>query len=274
MKSILDIRILLLLLIVSVNSCSTVPITERKRVNIVDDQDILPASFAQYDEFLKENKLSTDAARANEIKTVGSNIANAVDRFMRANGMTEEADNYQWEFNLVEDEQMNAWCLPGGKVVFYTGILPVCQNTDGIAAVMGHEIAHAFAKHGQERMTSSYGQQLGGMAVAIGTSGQSSDTQYLWNSIYGISSQVGMLAYSRTHETEADKLGMVFMTMAGYDPEEAIRLWQRMKEQSEGSAPPEFMSTHPSNDTRIENLKKYLPIARMNAREFGVQSSE
>jgi predicted Zn-dependent protease len=274
MKSAVGIRIFLLLMIVSVNSCSTVPITERKRVNIVDDEDILPASFAQYDEFLKENKLSADAARANEIKTVGRNIANAVDRFMRANGMTEEADNYQWEFNLVEDEQMNAWCLPGGKVVFYTGILPVCQNTDGIAAVMGHEVAHAFAKHGQERMTSSYGQQLGGMAVAIGTSGQSSDTQYLWNSIYGISSQVGMLAYSRTHETEADKLGMVFMTMAGYDPEEAIRLWQRMKEQSEGSAPPEFLSTHPSNDTRIENLKKYLPIARMNAREFGVQSSD
>ena len=252
--------------------CSTVPITERKRVNIVDDEDILPASFAQYDEFLKENKLSSNAEKSREIKEIGKNIASAVDRFMRANGMVEEADNYQWEFNLVEGDQMNAWCLPGGKVVFYTGILPVCQNADGIAVVMGHEIAHAFAKHGQERMTSAYGQQLGGMAVAIGTSGQSSDTQVLWNSIYGISSQVGMLAYSRTHETEADKLGMVFMTMAGYNPEEAIRLWQRMKEQSEGEAPPEFMSTHPSNDTRIQNLKQYLPVARMKAREFGVES--
>ncbi len=253
-------------------ACSTVPITERKRVNIVDDQDILPASFAQYEEFLKTNKLSSDAAKTKEIQTVGRNIADAVDRFMRSNGMTQEADNYRWEFNLVEDKQMNAWCLPGGKVVFYTGILPVCQNTDGIAAVMGHEIAHAFAKHGQERMTSAYGQQLGGIAVAIGTSGESADTQYLWNSIYGISSQVGMLAYSRTHETEADKLGMVFMTMAGYNPEEAIRLWQRMKEQSESPSPPEFLSTHPSNDTRIENLKQYLPVARMKAREFGVQS--
>ena len=251
-------------------SCSTVPITERKRVNIVDDSQILPASFAQYDNFLKENKLSTDAKMTREIENIGLRISKSVDRFMRANGMTEEANSYQWEFKLVDDDQMNAWCLPGGKVVFYTGILPVCKNTDGIAAVMGHEIAHAFAKHGQERMTSSYGQQLGGMAVAIGTSGQNYETQVLWNSIYGISSQVGMLAYSRTHETEADKLGMVFMIMAGYDPEEAIQLWKRMKENSEGEAPPEFLSTHPSNDTRIEDLKKYLPVARMHAREYGI----
>ena len=252
-------------------SCSTVPITERKRVNIVDDSQILPASFAQYDNFLKENKLSTDAKMTREIENIGLRISKSVDRFMRANGMTEEANSYQWEFKLVDDDQMNAWCLPGGKVVFYTGILPVCKNTDGIAAVMGHEIAHAFAKHGQERMTSSYGQQLGGMAVAIGTSGQNYETQMLWNSIYGIGSQVGMLAYSRTHETEADKLGMVFMIMAGYDPEEAIQLWKRMKENSKGEAPPEFLSTHPSNDTRIEDLKKYLPVARMHAREYGIE---
>ena len=252
-------------------SCSTVPITERKRVNIVDDSQILPASFAQYDNFLKENKLSTDVKMTREIENIGLRISKSVDRFMRANGMTEEANSYQWEFKLVDDDQMNAWCLPGGKVVFYTGILPVCKNTDGIAAVMGHEIAHAFAKHGQERMTSSYGQQLGGMAVAIGTSGQNYETQILWNSIYGIGSQVGMLAYSRTHETEADKLGMVFMIMAGYDPEEAIQLWKRMKENSKGEAPPEFLSTHPSNDTRIEDLKKYLPVARMHAREYGIE---
>ena len=248
--------------------CSTVPITERKRVNLVSDEEILPASFAQYEGFLKENKLSSDLTKTQEVKVVGKNIAEAVDRFMRANGMTAEANNYRWEFNLVEDEAMNAWCLPGGKVVFYTGILPVCQNVDGIAAVMGHEIAHAFAKHGQERMTSAYGQQLGGIAVALGTSGESADTQVLWNTVYGISSGMGMLAYSRTHETEADKLGMVFMTMAGYGPEEAIRLWQRMKEQSTGGAPPEFLSTHPSNDTRIQNLKTYLPVARMKAREY------
>ena len=252
-------------------SCSTVPITERKRVNIVDDSQILPASFEQYDTFLKEHTLSTDTQKTREIEEIGLRISKSVDRFMRANGMTAEANNYQWEFKLVQDDQMNAWCLPGGKVVFYTGILPVCENTDGIAAVMGHEIAHAFAKHGQERMTSAYGQQLGGLAVALGTSGQNYETQALWNSLYGLSSQVGMLAYSRTHETEADKLGMVFMIMAGYDPEEAIEVWKRMKENSKGEAPPEFLSTHPSNDTRISDLQKYLPVARMNAREFGIQ---
>jgi len=263
-------QVISLMILVLTYACSTVPITERKRVNIVDDSQILPASFAQYDAFLKEHKLSTNKAKTAEIQEIGERISKSVDRFMRANGMTEEANNYQWEFNLVEDDQMNAWCLPGGKVVFYTGILPVCGNSDGIAAVMGHEIAHAFAKHGQERMTSSYGQQLGGMAVALGTSGQNYETQMLWNSIYGISSQVGMLAYSRTHETEADKLGMIFMIMAGYDPEEAIELWKRMKADSKGGAPPEFLSTHPSHDTRIADLQSYLPVARMNAREYGI----
>lgn len=271
MRSPVKFTLITLILVLFFSSCSTVPITERKRVNIVSDAEILPASFAQYEGFLKEHKLSSDKTKTAEIKTIGRNIASAVDRFMRANGMSQEADNYRWEFNLVQDDQMNAWCLPGGKVVFYTGILPVCKNADGIAAVMGHEIAHAFAKHGQERMTSAYGQQLGGMAVAIGTSGQSPEAQVLWNNIYGLSSQVGMLAYSRTHETEADKLGMVFMTMAGYNPEEAIRLWERMKEQSQGASPPEFLSTHPSNDTRIETLKQYLPVARAHARKFGIQ---
>lgn len=265
-------KIIVLLALLIIYSCSTVPITGRKRVNIVNDADILPASFAQYENFLKENKLSSNAEMTKEIENVGKRISKAVDRFMRANGMVEEANSYQWEFKLVQDDQMNAWCLPGGKVVFYTGILPVCENTDGIAAVMGHEIAHAFAKHGQERMTSAYGQQLGGIAVAIGTSGQNYETQALWNSIYGISSQVGMLAYSRTHETEADKLGMVFMIMAGYDPEEAIEVWKRMKANSNGGAPPEFLSTHPSNDTRISDLTEYLPVARMNAKQYGIQN--
>ena len=252
-------RVISLMILVLTYACSTVPITERKRVNIVDDSQILPASFAQYDAFLKEHKLSTNKAKTAEIQEIGERISKSVDRFMRANGMTEEANNYQWEFNLVEDDQMNAWCLPGGKVVFYTGILPICANTDGVAAVMGHEVAHAFAKHGQERMTSAYGQQLGGIAVAIGTNNKDPKTKALWNTIYGVGSTVGMLAYSRTHETEADKLGMVFMIMAGYKPAEAINVWVRMSERAGGNAPPEFLSTHPSNQTRIQNLKNYLP---------------
>ncbi len=268
MKKELNKISILFIILLTIESCSTVPITDRKRVNLVSDEEILPSSFAQYESFLKENKISTDARRTQEIKEIGNNISQAVDGFMRANGMVKEADSYKWEFNLVQDDQMNAWCLPGGKVVFYTGILPICENKDGIAAVMGHEIAHAFAKHGQERMTSSYGQQLGGMAVAIGTSGQSYETQALWNGIYGMGTGVGMLAYSRAHETEADKLGMVFMIMAGYDPEESIQVWKRMKEQANNSSHPEFLSTHPSNDTRIQNLQAYLPVARMEARDY------
>ncbi len=268
MKKIISLTLVLLFVI----SCSTVPITGRKRVNIVNDAQILPASFAQYEGFLKENKISSDLKMTNEVQSVGLRISKAVDKFMRANNMVSEADNYRWEFNLIDDPTVNAWCMPGGKVVFYHGILPICANTDGIAAVMGHEVAHAFAKHGQERMTSAYGQQLGGVAVAIGTNTKDPKTQQLWNTIYGVGSQVGMLAYSRTHETEADKLGMVFMIMAGYKPQEAINVWIRMSQKANsGQAPPEFLSTHPSNETRIKNLKAYLPTAVELAKKYNVQ---
>ena len=263
MKKVISVAIVLLFIV----SCSTVPITGRKRMNLVSDAQILPASFAQYEGFLKENKISTDAKKTTEIQNVGLNISKAVDRFMRANGMVSEADSYRWEFNLIEDKSVNAWCMPGGKVVFYTGILPICANTDGIAAVMGHEVAHAFAKHGQERMSSAMVQQGVGLGVAVGT--RNSENSKLWNTVYGIGSQVGLLAYSRTHETEADKLGMVFMIMAGYNPEESINVWIRMSQRAEsGSAPPEFLSTHPSNETRIQNLKAYLPIAISLAKKY------
>lgn len=252
-----------------ISSCSTVPITGRQRVNIISDTEILPASFAQYEGFLKENKISTNAEMTNEVKQVGGRISKAVDKFMRVNGMVTEANSYKWEFNLIEDEAVNAWCLPGGKVVFYTGILPICKNTDGIAAVMGHEVAHAFAKHGQERMTTVYGQQLGAIALSLGTANQDTKTQEMWNVIYGVGTQFGViLPYSRVHETEADKLGMVFMIMAGYNPEEAVNVWVRMNEQSSTSEMPEFLSTHPSNETRINTLRAYLPTAKTLAAKY------
>lgn len=267
MKKVISLAVVFLF----IASCSTVPITGRKRINIVSDSQILPVSFEQYAGFLKEHKISTDVKMSNEVRNVGINISRAVDKFMRANGMVSEANNYRWEFNLIDDKTVNAWCMPGGKVVFYTGILPICENTDGIAAVMGHEVAHAFAKHGQERMTSAYGQQLGGIAVALGTGKKDPKSQQLWNTIYGVSSTVGMLAFSRTHETEADKLGMVFMVMAGYKPEEAINVWIRMSQRASGGAPPEFLSTHPSNKTRINNLKNYLPTAVALAKKYNAQ---
>lgn len=248
-------------------ACTNVPITGRKRVNLVSDSQILPSSFEMYSGFLKENKLSKNIAKTNEIKKIGNNISKAVDKFMRANGMVAEADSYKWEFNLIEDQTMNAWCLPGGKVVFYEGILPICANEDGIAAVMGHEIAHAFAKHGQERMTASYAQQLGGLAVALGTSSEDPKKQAIWQAVYGIGSTVGMLKYSRVHETEADKLGMVFMIMAGYKPEEAVNVWIRMSEKSKNGVP-EFLSTHPSHETRIQDLKAYIPTAIAMAAKY------
>jgi len=251
--------------------CSTVPITGRKRINFVSDASVLPTSFAQYSSFLEENKLSTDKEMSNEIKRVGKNISEAVDRFMRANNMVSEADSYRWEFNLVDDKTVNAWCMPGGKVVFYTGIMPICANEDGVAAVMGHEVAHAFAKHGQERMSQSQVQQITGAAVAIGTSGKSSETQQIWNTAFGVTSGLGMLKFSRTHEQEADRLGLVFMIMAGYNGAEAAEVWVRMSEKSGGSSTPEFLSTHPSNESRIQDLKDYLPTAKKYAAEYNAK---
>jgi len=260
-----------LFIIILLSSCSTVPITGRKRVNFVNDSQILPASFAQYKGFLEKNKKSTNKEMTSQIKNVGKNISTAVDRFMRANNMIQEANSYQWEFNLVDNKTVNAWCLPGGKVVFYTGIMPICDNMDGIAAVMGHEVAHAFAKHGQERMSTAYGQQIGSVLVAVGTTKKDPKTKMLWNTIYGVGSQVGMLAFSRIHETEADKLGLVFMIMAGYNGEEAANVWVRMSQRASKKSPPEFLSTHPSNQTRIATLRAFLPEAKRLAKKYNGQ---
>lgn len=272
MKKILAFTFVSLLFV----QCSTVPITGRKRVNFVSDAQVLPMSFQQYSGFLTKNraKLVTNTTESNQIKEIGKNIATAVDKFMRANGMVAEANSYRWEFNLIDDKTVNAWCMPGGKVVFYTGILPICANTDGIAAVMGHEIAHAFAKHGQERMSSAQMQQLGGVAVALGT--QNSKQSKMWNMLYGVGSKLGMLSYSRTHETEADKLGLVFMLMAGYKGEEAVNVWIRMSQEAKRSgrkAPPQFLSTHPSHENRIQVLRQYLPTARRHAAKFNAKAN-
>ncbi|PHR72251.1 MAG: peptidase M48 [Lutibacter sp.] len=270
MKKIISLLIVFLFMV----SCSTVPITGRKRINLVSDAQILPASFAQYKGFLEENKLSSDIAKTREVQEVGMKISRAVDRFMRANGMVSEANNYRWEFNLIEDKTVNAWCMPGGKVVFYTGILSIAANTDGIAGIMGHEVAHAFAKHGQERMSQGMLQQAGGLAVALGTMNKDPKTQQIWNQAFGIGSTLGMLKFSRTHETEADKLGMVFMIMAGYQPKEAVNVWIRMSQRAGSSqSPPEFLSTHPSNQSRIKVLNDYIPTAMAYAKKFNEQAA-
>ena len=266
MKKILALLVVSLLFV----ACSTVPITGRKRLNLVSDAQVLPASFAQYKGFLEKNKKSKDVKKTNQIKRVGKNISEAVDRFMRANNMRKEADSYEWEFNLIEDKTVNAWCLPGGKVVFYTGILPICENENGVAAVMGHEVAHAFAKHGQEQMSIAMARQGIAIGVAYGT--KDKDNAFLWNMAYGLGSHVGMLAFSRTHESESDKLGLIFMIMAGYDGAEAAQVWIRMSKRNDRKAPPQFLSTHPSNESRILALQNYLPEAKRLAKKFNSNS--
>lgn len=246
--------------------CSTVPITGRKQLNLVSDAKIIPLAFNQYKSFLKNHKLSDDKVATAKLRAVGKRISKAVDTYMRANGMNKRADSYRWEFNLVQDKAVNAWAMPGGKVVFYTGIMPIAKDADGIATVMGHEIAHAFARHGAERMSAGILQQAGGIAVALGT--QNKQSTDIWNAAYGIGSQLGMLKFSRTQESEADKLGLVFMIMAGYNPDKAIAFWQRMSANSKGQKQPEFLSTHPADATRIADLKAWLPQAKAIAQKY------
>ncbi len=260
MKSIkLFVPIFLLSLIIYY--CNTVPITGRKQLNIIPASQINALSFQQYNEFIKSNKLSSDEKSTALVKKVGLNIKNAVERYFAEKKLSKELDGYQWEFNLIESEEVNAWCMPGGKVVVYTGILPITKDETGLAVVMGHEIAHAVAQHGSERMSQGLLQQLGGLALDVALKDEPAATRELFLTAYGIGSTVGViLPYSRTHESEADRLGIIFMAMAGYNPNEAIDFWQRMANLNKAKLP-EFLSTHPSDETRIANLKKYLPEA-------------
>ncbi|MFD2914380.1 M48 family metallopeptidase [Psychroserpens luteus] len=252
-------------------SCTTNPFTGNKTLALVSNSELFPTAFAQYDEFLTENKVITGTSDAEMIKRVGQRIAVAAERWLNANGHQGYLDDYKWEYNLVNDNTVNAWCMPGGKIVFYTGILPIAQNETGIAAIMGHEVAHALANHGQQRMSAGMLQQIG--AVAGNVAIKDEQTRNIFNQAYGVGSQVGvMLPFSRSHETQSDEIGLYLMAIAGYNPAEAAELWKRMKANSGGEAPQEFLSTHPSNDTRIKNLTEWAPKAVAEAKKFGVDS--
>ncbi len=242
--------------------CATVPITERKAVHLVPDSELVTLSLQQYSDVIKKSKISQDAQKSAMVRRVGEKIAGATEQFLRNKGMAEEIQNYKWEFTLVEDDKTaNAWCMPGGKVAVYTGILPLTRDENGLAVVMGHEIAHALAKHGNERMSQSLLQQMGGAALSVALASQPAATSQLFQLAYGVGTQVGvMLPYSRVHESEADKIGLILMAMAGYDPRSAPLFWQRMG-QSEKSRPPEFLSTHPAPETRIKQIESYMPEA-------------
>lgn len=253
---------LCLALVVQLPACSTVPITGRKQLNLISDGEMLSMSNQQYSGFLKDNKLSPDSASTRLVKKAGARIQASVEKYFRDRGLASELSGYAWEFNLVESEDVNAWCMPGGKVVFYSGILPVCGDETGIAVVMGHEVAHAVAKHGAERMSQGLLAQMGGMALSTALQNKPDQTQQLWMAAFGLGAQFGvLLPHSRSQESEADHLGLIFMAMAGYDPGAAIPFWQRMAEKSGGQKPPEFMSTHPSDETRIADIRKLLPEA-------------
>jgi predicted Zn-dependent protease len=253
--------IVVLLFEVILIACSTVPVTGRKQFNMIPDSEMQAMSYAQYDQFLQESKVSSNKQQTEMVKNVGNRIQQAVTQYLSDLDYADMLDGYEWEFNLVEDPSVNAWCMPGGKVVVYTGILPVTKNEAGLAVVMGHEVAHAIAEHGNERMSQELLRQMGGVALTVAVKDQPEETKALWYAAYGLGSQVGiMLPYSRLHETEADQMGLIFMAMAGYDPREAPVFWERMPEVG-GAQPPEWQSTHPSSETRISNLNAWMPEA-------------
>lgn len=244
-----------------VSACATVPITGRKQLSLIPDAEMNALSFQQYDQVIAESQLSTDAEATAMVKRVGTRIQKAVEAYFWQENLSDHLEGYAWEFNLIESDQPNAWCMPGGKVAFYTGILPLCQDEEGVAVVMGHEIAHAIAEHGGERMSNQMAINMGGMALSEAVTTQPEQTQALYMSAFAIGAQYGaMLPYSRKHESEADHMGLIFMALAGYDPRTAPVFWERMASAG-GSAPPEFMSTHPSDETRIRQLNERMSEA-------------
>lgn len=253
--------VLIIITLLIIQACAKVPITGRKQMNLLPENQMIAMSFVQYDEFLlTHDVVSPGDLRAKKVIQVGTRIAEAVRQYLTEKQLTDRIEGFEWEFNLVKDNSINAWCMPGGKVVVYTGILPITENDAGLAVVMGHEIAHAIARHGNERMSQQVLLQYGGQALDMLMVSKPAEMRELFLTSYGVAGGVGSLAFSRSQETEADKLGLVFMAMAGYDPQAAIGFWQRMSAVG-GEKPPELLSTHPSDDTRINDLKKYMPEA-------------
>jgi predicted Zn-dependent protease len=256
-------NIIFLSVIIFLAACSTVPFTGRSQLSLVDDATLQQEAALSYQQFLKDpkTKVVTSGSDAAMVQRVGSRISTAINKYFKDNGYGNKY-NYNWEFRLIQDPSINAWCMPGGKVAVFTGLLPVTKTEGALAAVVGHEIAHAIAQHSAERVSQMLLAQAGGAAVGVATANKSETTQAVINQIYGIGGQLTLLKYSRNQESEADRLGLIFMAMAGYDPNEAISFWQRMSQAKEGGgAPPEFLSTHPSDASRINNIKKLIPEA-------------
>jgi len=266
--------ILLLVAILILEACSQVAFTGRRQTKLIPIDTINSLSYSQYDEFLAANKtLPKDAPESVLIQRIGQDIVEAVKVYYKANKMEKELEKFDWEFNVVDSEQVNAFCMPGGKVVFFTGIMEVAQNEDALAVIMGHEIAHALAHHGNERMSQMVWAQLGMSALDVALQEKPEQTRELIMLAAGVGTQVGViLPYGRKHESEADEIGLYLMTMAGYDPTAAVPFWERMGAKG-GASPPEFLSTHPGPERRAENLNKLVPKARDYAAKYPVPNS-
>lgn len=247
-------------LLLAVSACTRVPVTNRRQVNLLPEFLLADMSYTNYREVIAKSKIQNSGNLESKVRIVGEKIAASVTQYLKDHKQEKRVKGFQWEFNVIQENIVNAWCMPGGKVAFYTGILPVCMDERGIAVVMGHEVAHAIARHGNERMSEGLAIQLGGIALAEALQKEPQKTQALFLQSYGIGSSLGTLAFSRKNESEADKMGLVFMAMAGYDPNYAVEFWKRMAAQG-GQKPLEFLSTHPSDERRISDIQAFMPTA-------------
>lgn len=245
-------------------ACSTNPVTGRSQFKLVPESQLQGMADQQYRQFLSQNRVVSPSADrdAEMVRRVGQRLANSITQYYRSQGQSDILKGYDWEFKLVQDKDANAWAMPGGKIVVYTGLLPITQNEAALANVLGHEISHAIFQHGNERMSQGLAAQGLGAGLSVALANKPAQTQNLFLQAFGVGTTVGvLLPFSRKHELEADRYGMRWAAMAGYNPREAISLWQRMEKMSNGPKPPEFVSTHPSEGRRIEQLKRYLPEA-------------
>jgi predicted Zn-dependent protease len=245
-------------------ACSTNPLTKKSQLTLLPESELQAMGTQQYQQFLSTTKVvsASNNRDAEMVRRVGQRITKAVETYYTQNGISDKLTGFNWEYNLVDDKAVNAWCMPGGKIVVYTGLLPISQNEAALAVVMGHEVSHALLQHGNQRMSQGLLQQLGGVALSVAVANKPAETQNLFLTAYGAGTTIGVtLPFSRKQELEADKFGLIWTAMAGYNPQEAIGLWERMEKASDGQKPPEFLSTHPSEGKRIEELKLYMPEA-------------
>lgn len=245
-------------------ACSTNPLSKKSQLTLLPESELQAMGTQQYQQFLSTNRVvsSSNNRDAEMVRRVGQRVSRAVETYYQQNGMSEKLTGFNWEYNLVDDKAVNAWCMPGGKIVVYTGLLPISQNEAALAVVVGHEVSHALLQHGNTRMSQGLLQQLGGVALSVAVANKPAETQNMFLAAYGAGTAVGvMLPFSRKQELEADRYGLIFTALAGYNPQEAIPLWERMERAANGQKPPEFLSTHPTEGRRIEQLQQYMPEA-------------